>query len=279
MNKNILHEDLFLENFKAEKFALENSSQYDFLQKLNQIDFSNFQLFLHAEDDKESKTEDPTEITRRKAREEGRVFSTKEIANGLSILIPVVLLIFFANFVMKNITATMKNSFQISNFIANSENIGSYLRQIIGGILNIFIPMGSIVFIFIVFSFLLQTKFNLSIKKLKPNFKQIAPTLKNFLEKTIFSGKQLANFGMIFLKLILLGGVVFFYVLGRESFLVQLMLGDIVWSFQKMMLFIFEFMIIVAVLMLILSVPDFLIQKFFYEKRITSKQKQVRKCL
>ncbi len=235
-------------------------------------------LFLHADDD-ESRTEQPTEKRKRKAREEeGQVYLSNELPQSL-ILIGVVFFIFvFSNYYMKGFLEYLSFNFINQDFVLIDKNsMGVIIKDNILIFLQYFFPIGLLVLFLVVSLTLLQTRFFFSTKNLKFNLKKIAPTWKNFLEKTIFSRTQVINGVKIIIKLIFSTAIVAFFLYYFTRDFIYLLYNDIYFSFIKTSNYIYQVSLYLGFFLLVISYPDWLIQKSEFLRKLKMTVDEVKK--
>ncbi len=237
-----------------------------------------FDLFLHAEDD-ESRTEDPTETKKRKAREEeGQVFLSQELPQA-TILISVMLSLFFlSTYYMNGIIEYLSFNFVNQDLITvDANSISTIIKDNIIFFLKLFLPIGFIVLFLVVFTTLIQTRFFFSTKNLKFNFKKIIPSWKNFLEKTIFSRTQIINAVKIIFKLMVSVVIVSFFIYLYSKDFVYLLYHDIFTAFKQSGRYIYEISLYLGVFLLVIAYPDWLIQRSEFIRKLRMTVDEVRR--
>lgn len=225
-------------------------------------------LTLFASPEDEGRTELPTERKKRKAREEeGRVVNSAEINQTLvlAVTIAVVALLtsyfthtvsqFFITILNKisNADASINNSaftdmfLEILMLIAKTAGIVMAVALIVGVSVN-----------------LAQTQFLFTTKKLKPNFKKIAPTWSNFKERVFISGQNLMNLSKILFKMIVISILTFTTIYGKYNQLFSMIDMELSQAMSLFFFIVLEMLSKVIIFMIIVSAFDYFFQKRQY---------------
>ena len=217
-----------------------------------------FQWFASAEE--EGRTEEPSEHKLQKAREEGRVPKSQEVTGALVLLLPAITLVITAPLLFKNCVQIIRFYFEK----CQSANIND--PALIAAFFSFFIKMLVPVFLTAIVAGvagnMIQTKgFLFSTKPIQPKFSKILPKFGEYFKKTLFSFEGAFNFVKSILKVTI---VVFVAYLLIKSELEKLLAMSNVNMFQG---FVFvaklaaKLIIIAAGIFLIISVPDYLVQR------------------
>lgn len=260
---NFLMKDLFLRD------------QWDRYQEL--LRKNPFLHLLHAEED-EGKTEEATETRKRKAREEGKVFSTPELGQALLILAIVgslwLLSSYFYNSLSKYLGEVMLNP---ENIVFDLDATPRILSRAALLFSIWFAPIAAVGFLVAMLSTLVQTKFFINFKLLRFDPKKVAPSFKNFLEKTIFSRTQLINSGKIFIKLVVFIFItVSFFFFSFEDFL-SLFENNLEDSLEKSGMLLFQLLMIFGGFLVFLSIPDWIVSRLEYLRKLRMTHEEVKR--
>ena len=228
---------------------------------------------MAAED--EGRTEEPSEYKIEKARQEGRVAKTQELAGSLVLLFTVVTLVFISKYILGQCMEILRFYFsRTANPDVTDPNLASAFFNYF---LRIVLPT---CFVGIIAAFagnIIQTKgFIFSTKPIEPKFSKISPKFGEYFRKTIGSLQGLFNIGKSLGKVAII--VFIAYVLIRKNIwdIVQIIsngnvgmaIGKIAWTAAKLL-------VIVAVLFLVIAIPDYFVQKHeFMESMKMTKQEQ-----
>ena len=145
-------------------------------------------LFASAED--EGRTELPTERKKRKAREEeGRVVNSVEINQTLVLAVTIAVIALLTTYLTHTVAQffiTILNKISSADTTMNMNALPDMMLEIFELIAKTAGIVLAVALVVGVGVNLAQTKFLFTTKKLKPNFKRIAPTWSNFKERVLF---------------------------------------------------------------------------------------------
>ncbi|HCC36178.1 MAG TPA: flagellar biosynthesis protein FlhB [Treponema sp.] len=219
----------------------------------------------------EGRTEQPSEHKLQRLREEGQVVKSSELIGALGLLLPALLLLFWAPSMLNTCMEMLRF------FLTRATELDPANGRLIAGIFfNYFarlaLPVLSVALVSALFSNLAQTGFLFTTKPLVPDFSKVLPRIGQFFQR-IFSIDGLFNFGKSILKMGIIGAVA--YVLIRmniEEFL-NLQKASVWTGLSAVSSLAIRMLLICAVLLLILAIPDYLFQRWrFREKHKMSRQ-------
>lgn len=226
-----------------------------------------YSLTLFAAED-EGRTEQPTDKKKRRAREEeGRVINSVEINQTLvlfsTISIIAILVGYFANilktFMIK--TFSMVSTADTSMSFLNLRSMFLDIVILMGETAGITLFVALIVGVGIN---LMQTKFLFSTKKIKPNFKRIAPTWKNFKERAFFSPQNMMNLVKIIFKMLVIAVITYTTIKGRYHQILAMPNMGIDNALQTFFFMVLEMIFKTLAFMVLVSVVDYFFQKKQY---------------
>ena len=224
-----------------------------------------FVLTLFASPEDEGRTELPTERKKRRAREEeGRVVNSVEINQTLVLAITIGLISILAGY----LTHTIGQFFmEIINKISdadNTMNLNSLPDIFLSIIFLIAKTAGIILFAALIVGVginLAQTKFLFTVKKLKPNFKRIAPTWTNFKERVFVSPQNLMNLAKILFKMLVIAFLTFTTINGKRSELFNMINMELSQAMNVFFFIVLEMLAKVIIFLMIVSVFDYFFQR------------------
>jgi len=227
-------------------------------------DFIDLQWFA-AED--EGRTQDPTDITFRKAREEGRVAKSQELIAAIVLLLPAISIIFLAPHILRTCAEMLRF------FITRSTELDPTKDRIIVLVFfNYFIPIALPIMIVAMvsafFSNFIQVGALFSTKPLEPDFSRILPKFGRYFQRTLFSIEALFNLGKSIFKMAIIGLVAFLIVSSRFHELVNLQRAGLWNGLTLVAGLAAQLLVITAVLLLILSIPDVVFQKWQFKQSL-----------
>ena len=224
-----------------------------------------FVLSLFASPEDEGRTELPTERKKRRAREEeGRVVNSVEINQTLVLAVTLGLIFILARY----LTHTVGQFFmEIINKISDADSTMN-----LNGLPDIFLSIifliaktaGIILFAALIVGVgvnLAQTRFLFTVKKLKPNFKRIAPTWTNFKERVFVSPQNLMNLSKILFKMFVIAILTFTTINGKRNELFNMINMELSQAMNVFFFIVLEMLAKVIVFLIIVSVFDYFFQR------------------
>lgn len=224
-----------------------------------------FVLTLFASPEDEGRTELPTERKKRRAREEeGRVVNSVEINQTLVLAITIGLISILAGY----LTHTIGQFFmEIINKISdadNTMNINALPDIFLNIIFLITKTAGIILFAALIVGVgvnLAQTRFLFTTKKLKPNFKRIAPTWSNFKERVFISSQNVMNLAKILFKMFVIAILTFTTINGKRNELFNMINMELSQAMNVFFFIVLEMLAKVIIFLMIVSVFDYFFQR------------------
>ena len=227
---------------------------------------------MAAED--EGRTEQPSEYKLEKARKEGRVAKSQEISGALVLLLCVVTIVFLSKWLFNEIVTIFKFYFTQAGTY-NVKN-PAFLPAFFNVFIKCVLPIGLISAVSAVMANIIQTKgFIFSLKPIEPKFSKIVPKFGEYLKKTIFSLKGLFNVAKSIGKVAIICLVAYLYI--RKDLFVLIDIidnGQVAGALSQVARMAAQILITVAVLFLVLSIPDYFIQRhdFMEEMKMTKQE-------
>lgn len=228
---------------------------------------------MAAED--EGRTEEPSEYKLEKARKEGRVAKSQEISGALVLLFCVVTLVFLGRWLFYQFIEILNFYFGLAS-TADVRN-----PALVAAFYNVFvkcvIPIGLISVVAGIAGNIIQTKgFIFSLKPIEPKISKIIPKIGEYLKKTIFSVKGLFNVAKSLGKVAIIILVAYICIKKDIFVLIEIISnGEITSAIGKIASMAAQILIIVAIIFLVISIPDYFVQKHdFMEEMKMTKQEQ-----
>jgi len=217
-----------------------------------------------AED--EGRTFDPTDTTYRKAREEGRVAKSQELTAALGLLLPAIALIILAPWIVRNCIE------MIRFFFTRINDLDPFTDRIAAGVvLNYFVrltlPLLAVGVVAGLFSNLIQVGFLFTTKPLVPDFSKVLPRFGRYFKK-IFSMEGVFNFFKSIFKMLVIGSVAYFLIRSEFHRLVNLQTIDLWLGVTLVSSLAARLLIIAALLLLVLSIPDVFFQRWQFKESL-----------
>lgn len=164
-------------------------------------------------EDKSSKTEEASEQKLRKAREEGKTWSTREPGHALAYLGVLAMIAIVAPATLPGATADLASIFEIGpRFeIDNTADLSAALGRMISGTAKVILPALIVMLVASVCAVVLSGPLVVSAKRIEPKFSKLNP-ISGF--KKVFSVNNLVEFAKSFLKLVLIAILMLFVLRG-----------------------------------------------------------------
>lgn len=223
--------------------------------------------------EEEGRTEEPSEYKLEKARKEGRVAKTQELAGSLVLLLTVILLLFMGKSILSSCAELMRFFFLRTSDPDMRDS--SYFTAFINFFARIILPLGVSGLVAALMGNIIQTKgFLFSWKPIEPKFNKILPKFGEYFRRTIGSLQGLFGIAKSLGKVAIIGFIA--YILVRKNMwdIIQtLSTGNIMNAVGRITSTAATLVIIVAVLFVAIAIPDYFVQKHeFMESMKMTKQ-------
>jgi flagellar biosynthetic protein FlhB len=206
-----------------------------------------------AED--EGRTEEPTEHKLRKAREEGKVAKSVELASALVLLLAIATMAVVAGYFLKSTAQMLRFFFGLTG---SGQLTGQAVQAFYSYFLRLVAPVLIVAFVAAFLGNVLQVGFLFSVKPITPDLNRILPNLGRFFRRALFSGEAAFNLAKNILKIAVVFVIAYLNVRGELHRILRL--GDASWQQGFRLIAAISVRIIVesAIAMLVLAVPDYL---------------------
>ncbi len=229
---------------------------------------------MAAED--EGRTEEPSEYKLEQARKEGRVAKSQEVSSALVILLCVVMLIFLGRYIFSQCIQIYTFYFNKCHdvYINDPKLMSFFLVEIF----KIVIPVALVGALAAFIGNVIQTRgIVFSLKPIQPKFSNIIPRFGEFFRKTLFSGKGLFNIAKSMLKVTVIVIIAFFLISDDIYVLIEIIKnGQIFNAIGKIATMAAKLLLIVAVLFLVISIPDYFIQRREFRESMKMTKQEVK---
>jgi flagellar biosynthetic protein FlhB len=226
-----------------------------------------------AED--EGRTEEPTEYKIQKAREEGRVAKSQELIGALVLLLPALAIFFLAPSLLRTCVEMLRFYFLRAAELDPIED-RILARAFFDYLARLALPIVAVAVAAAIFANLVQTGFLFTTKPLVPDFSKVVPRLGRYFQKTLFSLEGLFNIGKSVVKMAIIGAVAFFLIRGEITRLANLQTANLWTGFTAVASLAIRMLLISAVLLLLLSIPDMLFQRWQYRESLKMSKQEVK---
>ncbi|MDR2534696.1 MAG: flagellar biosynthesis protein FlhB [Treponema sp.] len=228
-----------------------------------------------AED--EGRTEEPSEHKIRKAREdEGRVAKSQELIGALGLLLPALVILFLAPSMLRT-CVEMVRFFLLRAFELDPTRDGIISAAALWYYVRLTLPIIIVAVIAALFSNLIQVGVLFTTKPLVPNFSKIVPRFGRYFQRTLFSVEGLFNFFKSIVKMVIIGAVAFFLIRSKIEVLANLQTASLWVGITTVANVAIRMIIISALLLLFLSIPDYMFQRWQYRESLKMSVEEVKR--
>jgi flagellar biosynthetic protein FlhB len=215
--------------------------------------------------DTEGRTEQPTEHKLRRLREEGQVPKSQELVGAITLFLPALLLLFLAPYLLRTCVEMLRF------FLLRATELDPTKDAIIVGVFftylaKLAIPILGVAVFAAIFSNIVQVGFMFATKPITPDFNKVLPRFGQFF-KRIFSVDGMFNFWKSIFKMGIIGGVAYSLIRLDLDKLINLQKAGIWLGLTTVAWIAIRMLIICALLLLVLSIPDLLFQRYRFRER------------
>lgn len=229
------------------------------------LEYIDLQLF--AEED-EGRTLEPTEYRLRKAREEGNVPQSQDLASGVMLLLMFWAISFMGMNIFKGIYETFMIAFDaIGSKEVTISNVNNMLVASFKVVLGFLLPLLLLAVFASIMSHGLQTRFNVSWKKLTPNLRRVFDIPRNF-KRIFFSRDAFFNLVKSIFKMAILGVALYFTIISEIPSLKKLVFTEPMQSLFYIAGFSFKVANISVLALLLFSIFDYIYQRWSFRKSL-----------
>jgi flagellar biosynthetic protein FlhB len=134
--------------------------------------------------------------------------------------------------------------------------------------LRLAVPILVVAFITALFSNIVQVGFLFSTKPLEPDFSKVLPKFGRYFQRTLFSMEAFFNLAKSIFKMGVIGVVAFFIIRSKYNQLVNLQTAALWTGVTLVATLAAQLLIITALLLLVLSVPDIFFQRHQFKESL-----------
>ncbi|MGB1028069.1 MAG: EscU/YscU/HrcU family type III secretion system export apparatus switch protein, partial [Rhodospirillaceae bacterium] len=227
-----------------------------------------------ADEDKDSKTEEPTEKKLSSARDEGNVASSQEIKSLATLSAALILVTVFVPWISGAVTDIARTFLERPHtFAITPESVTPFLATLsLEMLLLLAIPFAMFVMISVMAN-ILQFGWLWTFAKMKPDINKISPISGI---KKMFSLRQLLEGAKAILKLVIIAPVAGLILIPYLSEPERLMSQPIGVTIQELREILILLLIIVVMIMTVISVADFSFQKWKFKDDMKMSKQEVK---
>ena len=228
------------------------------------------QWFATAEE--EGRTEEPSELKLKKAREEGRIPKSQELTDALILLLCSLGLFFLAPWIFSSFIEVLR--FYLDRCVQTDLTDPELVFELYRTIIKIVLPVSATAIVAGVASNLIQNKgFIFTTKTIEPKFSKVIPKFGQYLRKTLFSFEGTFNVVKSIAKVIIIFVVAFVIIKNDMPHIFTMLSSDLWTAIVHISKMVAKLLLSTAVIFLIISVPDYIVQrKQFMESMKMTKQ-------
>ncbi len=218
-----------------------------------------FDLQWFAAED-EGRTEEPTELKIKKAREEGKVAKSAELTSAIVLLFPIIALGILSPYLLHQMEGMVKYFLTLSteSFVIGESRLFYafmiFFVKLVG-------PLASIAFVAALIANILQVGFVFSVKPITPDLNKIAPNFIKFFQKSFFSGEAAFNLAKSIFKVIIIGLVAYFNIRAQLGAITEFFTSPFSYSFVTISKIAFRILIEASIALMLLALPDYFFQR------------------
>ena len=238
---------------------------------IDSCNFIDLQWFA-AED--EGRTEDPTEHKIRKAREEGRVAKSQDLVAALGLLFPAITILIMARYIVRTCVEMFRFFFsRVNETILDDGIVAGVFFQYLA---RLALPIVITAMVAAIFSNLVQVGLLFSTKPITPDFSKVVPRFGRYFQRTLFSVEGVVNFFKSIFKIAIIGTVAFILIRNNIHRLANLQTMMLWQGFTLVASLAAQMLIITAILLLILSIPDLFFQRWQFKQSLKMTRQEVK---
>ena len=226
-------------------------------------------------EDESQKTEEPSEKRLRDAIEKGQVIFSKELNSFLLFVMITLIVVGFIPFLLPKIHYFLKNIIEdAAYFSIERVNLGDFASVIVKKILLFLaLPFSLIVIIVILSSFMQMGTFVLSTDPISPKLSNLS-LMKGL--KRLFSLKSLIEFFKGIIKIIIVGGAIYFVIRPYIGTLSNIYLNNIDTIISILFNLIKKIFIVTSIILAFVAVMDYLYQRYEYYQSLRMTKQEVK---
>lgn len=228
-----------------------------------------------ADENEEEKTEEPSEYRIQKARKEGNVAKTSELSGALVLLSAVLIMLVLGKYIFSQIIEFIH--FYFSKCSNPNITDSSLYIAFLNYFLKCILPICAVGILSAIIGNIIQTKgFVISTEPIKPKINKILPNFKEYFKRTLFSLQGLFSIAKSIGKVAIICIVAYLYIKKDIFVLIEIIAnGDIPLALKRIANMSVQILIVVSVIFLAISIPDYFVQRFEFKKKLKmTKQEQ-----
>lgn len=225
--------------------------------------------------EEEGRTEDPTEQKIRKAREEGKVAKSQDLTAAVILLFSLILIAVLGPYMLRTMTDMLRF------FLTRSTQIDvaaerTVVRAFASYFFRLTLPIMGVAFFSALLGNLFQVGFLFSAKAIQPDLQKISPNILKWLQRALFSMEGAFNMIKSLLKIAIIGFLAYWNIRRKIPEITNLVYGTVPHAAGVIAALAFTLMIEAAVILLVLSLPDYLFQRRQHRESLKMTKQEVK---
>ena len=224
--------------------------------------------------DKSDKTEKPTPRKLRKAREKGQIARSREIPMAATLMGMLIILYYFGSNIVQNLEMEISHQLRLNIPQELTVSVVSTMfRDITFRMAVLLVPIFIAIAVISIVSNVAQGGLAVSSESLRPKFNKLSPTqgIKKIISKT-----GLVNLAKSLLLIVAVGIISWQVVSDHMSIYPRLILMDIRQIFHWTITISFKILIRVALLLIFISLADYIFQKYQFKKQLKMSKQEIK---
>jgi flagellar biosynthesis protein FlhB len=217
------------------------------------------------DDDTPGRTEEPTEHKLQRLREEGQVAKSQELVGAIGLLIPALLLLAMAPSMLRTCVEMIRFFFERAVELDPTKD-AVILAVLLRYFVKLAAPILIVAFVAAIISNVIQVGFLFTAKPIVPDFSKIIPKIGQYFRR-IFSVDGIYNFIKSIAKMAIIGFVAFILIYSETNKLLRLQETSVWIGLTTVSAIAIKMLIISALLLVALSIPDLLFQRWRFRER------------
>lgn len=235
------------------------------------------QWFADEAEDKESKTEEPSEYKLQKAREEGNIPKSQELNGTIVYIMASIVLIIMAPFISKKCQEVFIFYFNhvTESNVSDTKFFVAFFRYFLMMVLPIAV-VGLVAGI--IANLILNKGFIFTTKPIQPKFNKLIPNFARYFKTTLFSAKGLFNIAKSIFKVIFIGIIAFTLIRSEMPDILNFLhtsgpyvaMQQLGWMVMKLLLF-------TGIVLLVFGILDYIVQRLEFKKEMKMTVQEVKR--
>ncbi|OQY34527.1 MAG: flagellar biosynthesis protein FlhB [Spirochaetaceae bacterium 4572_59] len=226
-----------------------------------------------AED--EGRTEEPSDQKIRKAREEGKVAKSADLTASIVLLFPLLLIAILSPYMIRTLKS-MLQFFITQSMEADITRDGTILQACVSYYMKLTLPVMAVAFLSAFLGNVFQVGFLFSTKAIAPDFTKISPNVLKWLQRAVFSTEGMFNMLKSLMKIGIIGVLSYWNINRKIPELTNLVYATVPEAGSFIASLAFRLMVEAAVLLLLLSLPDYFFQRHKHKESLKMTKHEVK---